>query len=123
MSLLPQLQAMQGLFSQCAACNRAILEALDQGTAPRALADLFQRKEALLGQLGALSALPERAGTESPELLQALDQVTQAQASAIRSEALISAALLPHIPYNGKRINPYQQAAPESPKSALEREG
>jgi len=122
MSLEERLGRLAALFTECADCNQAILRALDAGQAPEALGVLFQRKEALVGQLGALMPL-QGDGTAAAALHQALDQTAQAQARAIRTESLLSAALLPHIPYHGKRVNFYQQ--PESPslKSSLETEG
>jgi hypothetical protein len=122
MSLEERLRSLTGLFNACTGCNRAILEALQAGQAPETLADQFQQKLALLGQLEALNPLP--GGSAPSEVLaHAMDALAQAQAEAIRTEALLSAALLPQIPYHGKRLNPYQQGGPSPQKNALETEG
>ncbi|HXC63597.1 MAG TPA: hypothetical protein VNZ67_04525 [bacterium] len=122
MTLEEQLHSLREVFNACTRCNRTILAALEAGQAPEALADHFQHKNALLRQLEALNPLPSGA-TASESLASAMDGLAQAQAEAIRSEASLSAALLPQIPYHGKRLNPYQQSGPAPSKNALETEG
>jgi hypothetical protein len=114
---------MLRLFAESDQCNRAILAALEAGALPIALGDLFRRKEALLGQLGAITPLSGPSVAAQADWRETLDQIAQAQAQAIRSEAKLSAALQPHIPYHGNRMNPYQQPSNDLAKNALEREG
>jgi hypothetical protein len=121
-SLQTQVDALATLFSECHRCNRAILEALDSGQAPEALHGLFEEKQGLTGRLEALMPLPGTPGDDAA-LRDALARLGQAQANAIRSETMLSAALSPHISYHGKRMNPYQQPVSDSPKNGWERHG
>jgi hypothetical protein len=122
MSLEAEVEELASLFSACHQCNRAILEALDSGQQPESLLGLFQQKQAFTDRLEALTPLPGATG-DSAALRDAFHHLGQAQASAIRSEALLAAALAPHISYHGKRMNPYQQPPTDSPKNEWGRSG
>lgn len=123
MSRQAQILSQRDLFNDCDRCNRAILKALEAGLGPGALGELFRQKESLLGRLDALEPLPARSGPDPEEFSRWVEEASQAQAQAIRSETLLYAALQPQIPYNGKRINPYQQPSRPQDKNTLEREG
>jgi|GEM_PF-5125132 hypothetical protein len=122
MNLEEKVRAQTGFFNACVLSNKTILAALEAGQAPEALVDQFQRKGALLRQLEAINPLPSGAAA-TDSLREAMDALFRAQAEAIRSEASLSAALLPQIPYHGKRLNPYQQPGASQLKNSLETNG
>jgi hypothetical protein len=122
MTLEAEVEELVTLFNACHRCNRAILEALDAGQGPDSLVGLFQQKQAFTDRLEALTPHPEAVGALDA-VRDAFHRLGQAQANAIRSEALVAAALQPHISYHGKRRNPYQQPSGDLPKNGWDREG